>query len=147
MNKLAIPLLLAVAAVMLEARPAAAQAAQAAPAACHDEESMAEDSAKTITDFVVEVKKESLQDFESKFHQKAGISKLNFALELVDQAASCFDKASQDSSATQEQQDSYKAKKVEYASQKRTLTQARSALKAAEDSKQAKGIIEKLALK
>lgn len=113
---------------------------------CKDEEAMVEDSKKSVTDLIDTVKKESLDDFQSKFHQKTCLSKLAFSLGMVGELVSCLDKASQDTTATKEQSDAYKSKREAYAKLKDKLDQDRRALKAAEDPKEAKALIEKFDL-
>ncbi len=113
---------------------------------CKDEEAMVEDSKKTVTDLIDTVKKENLENFQSKFHQKSCLSKLTFSLSMVSELVNCLEKASQDTSASKEQSDAYKAKREAYAKLKEKLDQDRNALKAAQDPKQAKALIEKFDL-
>lgn len=110
---------------------------------CKDEEAMVVDAEKTLTDLVDTVKKESLEDFQSKFHQKSSMSKLRFSASMVDALVSCLDQASKDASATKEQSDAYKAKHDTYSKLKDKLTQNQNALKATEVPKEAKALVEK----
>lgn len=113
---------------------------------CQDEEAMVQDSKKTITDLVDTVKKETLQDFQSKFHQKTALSNLTFAVGLVSDLVSCLEKASQDSTATKDQAAAAKAKSASYAKIKAELDHDRSTLKSEQDAKNAKSLIEKIGL-
>ena len=113
---------------------------------CPDEQAMFEDSRKTITDLVDMVKKESLGDFQAKFHQKSCISKLNFALSMLDETVKCFDKAAQDAATPKDQAEAAKAKKDAYAKLQEKLNQYVTQLKSTDDAKTAKAIIEKFDL-
>lgn len=113
---------------------------------CQDEETMVQDSKKTINDLVDTVKKENLQDFENKFHQKTSLSDLTFAVSLVGELVTCLEKASQDSTATKDQVAAAKAKHDGYAKLKERLDQDRTTLKSQPDPKAAKGLVEKIDL-
>jgi hypothetical protein len=111
--------------------------------ACGDDEAMVKDYQKTLTDLVATVKKESLADFEKAYHQKSCMTKLTFCLTMVNGLIGCLDKASQDATATKDQVDAYKAKRESYAKLKAKVEQGRNALKSAENSKDAKALIER----
>ena len=110
--------------------------------ACQDDEEMSKTTLKDITDLVGTVKKESLGDFERAYHQKSFVSKAGFSLTVISGLVSCLDKAAQDSAASKEQADAYKAKRDSYAKLKDKIEQSRSAVKSAEQ-KDAKALIEK----
>ena len=59
---------------------------------------------------------------------------------------SCLDKATQDTTATKEEIESYKAKRDTYTKLKEKLDESRKTLKAAADAKDAKALIEKIEL-
>ncbi len=137
-NKLTALFFVAIAGLALSGpRPLIAQS-------CQDEEAMVQDSKKTIVDFVVAVKKESLQDFENKFHQKTCVSNLTFAVGLVGELLSCLDKATQDTALAKDQAESYKTKRDGYAKLKDKLDQTKNTLKATAAPKDAKALVEKL---
>src|SRR5437867_7520753 len=110
--------------------------------ACQDDGEMSKTTLKDITDVVGTVKKESLGDFERAYHQKSYVSKAGFSLTVISGLVSCLDKAAQDSAASKEQADAYKAKRDSYAKLKDKIEQSRSAVKSAEQ-KDAKALIEK----
>ena len=110
--------------------------------ACQDDEEMSKTTLKDVTDLVGTIKKESLGDFEKAYHQKSYVSKAGFSLTVLAGLVSCLDKAAQDSAASKEQADAYKAKRDSYAKLKDKIEQSRSAVKSAEQ-KDAKALIEK----
>ena len=110
--------------------------------ACQDDEEMSKTTLKDVTDLVGAVKKESLGDFEKAYHQKSYVSKAGFSLTVLAGLVSCLDKAAQDSTASKEQADAYKAKRDSYAKLKEKIEQSRSAVKSAEQ-KDAKALIER----
>lgn len=114
--------------------------------ACQDDESMVEDYQKDISQLVENVKKESLEDFQKAYHQKTCLTKLSLCAGLMDGLLTCLDKAAQDATATKEQADAWKAKRERYAKLKEKIDQDRKALKASEDAKGAKALIEKFDL-
>lgn len=122
--------------IVLRPQPLSAQA-------CKDEESMADYYKKDVAGLVETVKKESLQDFEKAYHQKSSLSKLTLYGSNVDSVLSCLDKAAQDSTATKEQVDAYKAQHETYGKLKERIQQDRNALKSKEAPKDAKALIEK----
>jgi exonuclease VII large subunit len=113
--------------------------------ACKDEAAMVEDYKKSIADLADMVKKESLTDFQNKYHQRSCLTKLTLSLGFVDELVSCLDKAAHDTTANKEQVDAYKAKRETYAKLKGKLDQDRNSLKAAEP-REAKALIEKFDL-
>ena len=110
--------------------------------ACQDDEEMSKTTLKDVTDLVGTIKKESLGDFEKAYHKKSYVSKAGFSLTVIAGLVSCLDKAAQDSTASKEQADAYKAKRDSYAKLKEKIEQSRSAVKSAEQ-KDAKALIEK----
>ncbi len=114
--------------------------------ACKDEEAMVADYQKSITDLVDTVKKERLEDFLKAYHQRSCLTKLTLSLSVVNGLVGCLDKASQDTTATKEESEAYKAKRDRYAKLKDTVEQDRKALKATEAAKEAKALIEKFDL-
>jgi hypothetical protein len=111
--------------------------------ACKDEEMMTSESKKTLVDVVEMVKKESLTDFKKAYHRNSCLNKLTFSLTAVNGLVSCLDKAVQDTTATKEDIDAYKAKREASAKLKEKMEEDRKALKAASDAEGAKGVIEK----
>ena len=57
---------------------------------------MAQSMVQDVASSIDAIKKESESDFESKYHQKALTNKLTFALNAVNGAITCLDKASGD---------------------------------------------------
>ena len=110
---------------------------------CDDDETMVKDYQKSLTELIDTVKKESLADFERAYHQKVCMNKLTFCLTTIDGLVECLDKASQDAATPKGQADAAKAKRESYAKLKGKMQEARTALKAAEASKDAKAQIEK----
>ena len=100
---------------------------------CQDERTMADAMVKGVADVVDTVKKESQSDFDTKFHQKSALNKLTFAIGAVGEAVSCLDKASADPTAAAAKQNESKLKD--------RLTEYKTSLKAADDSKAAKQLI------
>lgn len=111
--------------------------------ACKDEEGMVGEYRKSLTDLIEMVKKESLTDFEKAYHRRSCQTKLTLCLSMVSGLVSCLDKAAQDTAATKEQVDAFKAKREAYAKLKGKLDQDRNSLRAAEVEKNAKALIEK----
>jgi len=110
---------------------------------CKDDESMVTTYKQTLNDSVNTVRKESLQDFVREFHQKSVTVQVNLSLNLVNQLVTCLDKAAQDSTATKDEIAAYKAKRETYAKLKGALSQDLNELKAENNQKQAKAVIEK----
>ena len=113
---------------------------------CDDDEMIATQYKKSILELVEKVKKESLEDFQRAYHQKSCMSNLTLCLTAVDGLIKCLDKAAQDPAATKEQVDAYKAKQASYTRLKGKVEEQRNALKAAEDAKAGKALIEKIDL-
>jgi uncharacterized protein YaiL (DUF2058 family) len=111
--------------------------------ACKDEEGMATEDKKSLTEVVDMVKKESLQDFQRGYHQKSCLNKLTFSSIALNGLVGCLDKAVQDTTAEKEDIDSYKAKRETYGKLKDRIEEDRKALKTAADAKEAKAVIEK----
>jgi len=110
---------------------------------CQDEEGIAKDYVKDLNEAVETARKESLADFEKGYHQKSTLTKLGLTLDMVGEVKDCLDKASQDSTATKEQVDAYKAQQETYSKLAEKITADQKALKAAEEPKAAKALIEK----
>jgi len=83
-----------VAIIVLAGPPVQAQAP-----ACQDEHAMAQSMLQDVATSVDSIKKESESDFESKYHQKALTNKLTFAVNAVNGAITCLDKAAGDPTA------------------------------------------------
>ena len=112
--------------------------------ACQDEEAMVVEYKKGIAELVETTRKESLANFEKTYRQKAGVTKLGLTASMVDGLLDCLDKASQDTSTSKDQVEAYKAKRESYGKLKDKLKADQKSLKAAEDSKAAKALVEKL---
>lgn len=110
---------------------------------CQDEEGIAKDYLKDLNDAVETARKESLNDFEKGYHQKSTLTKLGLALGMVNEVVDCLDKASQDSTASKEQVDAYKAQHETYSKLAEKMGTDQKALKGAGDPKAGKAIIEK----
>jgi hypothetical protein len=111
---------------------------------CQDEEAMVADYRKGLTELVETTRKESQADFEKGFHQKTSLTKLGLSLSMVNELVACLEKASADSAATKDQVEAYKAKLASYTKLKDKLEENRKVLKAADDAKTAKAVVEKL---
>jgi 5'-deoxynucleotidase YfbR-like HD superfamily hydrolase len=107
--------------------------ARAQAPACQDEEAVAQNMVQDVAAGVDTVKKETLSDFESKYHQKSLTNKLTFAFTAVDAALQCLDKATGDSTAA--------GRKDAESKLKARLSGYHDALKAQTDPKAAKELI------
>ncbi len=114
--------------------------------ACKDEEMIATEYKKSIVDFVDTVKKESLADFQKSYHQKNCLNKLTFSISAINALLGCLDKAVQDTGTTKEDAEALKAKRAAYDKLKGKIEHDRDALKATEEAKSAKALIEKIDL-
>jgi hypothetical protein len=110
---------------------------------CKDEEGMAADYTKSVTDLVETVKKESLTDFAKAFHQKTVASRLTFYGNMVDSVIGCLQKSASDPATEKADADAAKGKIESYTKIKEKIKQDRDALKAAQTDKDAKSLIEK----
>lgn len=113
-----------------------------APQACADEESMVADYQKGLTDLVGTVQKEKLDDFARAYHRRSCLSKLNLCESILDTATACFDDAIKDSSTPKASLEACRAKRDGYAKLRTKLIQYRDSLKAKEEDKEAKALIE-----
>ena len=104
---------------------------------------MVKTSLKDLTDLVGAVKKETATDFQNHYHQKSYLSKATFLVSVVGGLIDCLEKAAQDSTATNEQVESYKAKHQTCAKLKSKVGEEKNAVKSTEDPKNAKALIEK----
>ncbi len=116
---------------------------KAPPQACKDEETMVVDYQRGLSELVATVQKESLADFGRAFHRRSALSKLNLSEGIIDIAAECFEQSLKDPSTPKGQSEAYRAKRDAYAKLKEKLVQYRDTLKAKEDDKDAKPLIEK----
>ncbi len=114
--------------------------------ACQDEEEMVKTSLKDLTDLVDAVKKENVTAFQNHYHQKSYLSKATFLVSVIGGFVDCLDKAAQDSTATKEQVETYRAKHQTYTKLKSKVEKEKNALKSTEDAKNAKALIEKFDL-
>lgn len=110
---------------------------------CQDEEAVVVDYTKSLTKLVETTRKEGLPEFEKSYHQKACLTKLTLCLGMIDELDGCLEKASVDTTATKDQVEAYKAKRATYAKLKDKVEEDKKALKALEDSKAAKTLMEK----
>jgi hypothetical protein len=110
---------------------------------CKTNEGIAVSIKQDLADTVNAIKKESLDDFEKKFHQQACLSKLSICLDTVQELLSCLDKAAHDPATSKADAAACKAKTAAYGKLKTTLEQDLAELKAAKDPKTAKDDIEK----
>lgn len=110
---------------------------------CQDEEGITKDYLKDLNDRVETTRKESLEDFEKGYHQKVSLTKLGITLSMVKELVGCLEKAGQDPAAPKDQAEAYKTKLEAYSKMESKLESDQKALKAAEDPKAAKALIEK----
>jgi len=110
---------------------------------CDDDESMVTDYKKDLAQLVETSRKESQAEFDRGFHQKSCLTKLTLSLSLLNELVSCLEKAVADSTATKDQADANKAKLAAYSNLKNKLEDYRKKLKATDDPKEAKALIEK----
>ena len=114
--------------------------------ACKDEVTMVEGSRQNLLELVGTVKKESLPDFERDNHQKSAVSRLSIHVGMLGELVSCLEKAAQDASAPKADADAAKAQHDIAAKLLDKIQQERDAIKAAQDSKNAKPLVEKVDL-
>ena len=104
---------------------------------------MIADYQKGLTELIETVRKEDLEHFQRAFHQKTCLSKLTLCLNMMNGLLSCLEKATQDTTATKEQKETAKSQREKYWALKQKIEQYRNALKAAENAKAAKSLVEK----
>lgn len=114
--------------------------------ACKDEVSMVEGSKQNLLELVDTVKKESLPDFERDNHQKSAVSRLSIHVSMLGELVACLEKAAQDASAPKADAEAAKAQHDVTAKLLEKIQQERDAIKAAQDSKNAKPLVEKVDL-
>ena len=115
---------------------------EAPPQPCLDEEAMVTDYEKGLNDLVATVRKEKLPEFQRAYHRRTCLSKLNMCGAVFDTATACYDNAVKDSATPKANIEAYKAKLDAYAKLKAKLVQYRNSLKAKENPKDAKALIE-----
>lgn len=113
-----------------------------ATARCKDEATMVSDYEKGLSDLVGTVKKEKLEEFRRAYHRRACLSKLGICEGVFDTATSCYDEALKDSDLPKGDTEIYKARREACVKTKEKLIQFREALKAKEESQEAKTLIE-----
>lgn len=116
------------------------------PPPCQDEEAMVEQAKSSVVELVEAVKKETVHDFQNKYHQKSTLNKLGFCLSMVNGAAGCFEKASGDTTLKKDQAAIVRDKRERYGKLKERVQKDHDALKATENAKHAKEMIEKIDL-
>lgn len=116
----------------------------AAAQGCKDEESMVDESKKSLAEVIALVKQESLANFEKSYHQKSVVNKLSFFGISVDGLLACEEKAEQDSSTPKDVADATKANHDTYAKLKEKIQHDHDTLKAIAAPKDAKQFVEKL---
>lgn len=104
---------------------------------------MVADYKKDLTQTVETSRKESLAQFEKGFHQKSCLTKLTLSLSMLNELMSCLEKAAADSTATKEQAEANKARLAAYTKLKDKVEDYRKKLKATDDPKEAKALIDK----
>jgi len=109
---------------------------------CDEDDAMAQGSVATLANLVDTVKKETLADFQAHYHQKSALSKLAFAIAGLDEAIECRGKAGQDSTATPDQAAANRSKQENDTKLRQRFDQYRKDLKATDDPKAAKRLIE-----
>jgi hypothetical protein len=81
--------------------------------------------------------------FQRAFHRKTCLTKLTLCAGILDGATACLEKAANDPAAAKDQVEDCKAKHDRYAKLKAKVSQYRDTLKATEDYKASKAMIEK----
>lgn len=112
--------------------------------ACKDEQDMVDNYQKDLVASITEVKNESQQDFEKKYHQKCILTNLTLFSGILGDATDCLTKAETDATATKDQVAAYKAKHDSLAKVKGKVDESAKGLKAETDSRKAKEIIQKI---
>ena len=110
--------------------------------ACADEGTMVTDYQKGLADLIDTVHKEKLDEFERAYHRRSCLSKLNLCDGILDMATACYDQALKDSSTPKGNVETYRAKRDANAKLKEKLMRYRDSLKAKEEGKDAKALIE-----
>jgi hypothetical protein len=116
----------------------------AAAQACKDEQSIWQDSKKSVVELVATIRRESVADFERSYHQKTVVSRLNFFSSTLQELLTCLDKTAQDPASSKETVEACKAQHETYAKLKEQADRDIDALKAQTDSKEAKEYAGKL---
>jgi hypothetical protein len=114
--------------------------------ACEEEDAMITDYRRSLTELVETVRKESLDQFQRAYRQKACLSKLSLFVNVIDPVMECLEKAAAAPETTKSQATALKEKRESYVKLKAKLEQYRDALKATEEAKAAKAQIEKIEL-
>jgi hypothetical protein len=112
------------------------------PPPCQDEETMVGDYTKDLTALTATVKSEDLTAFQRAYHRKTYLTKLTLCASMLDGAVACLTKAGQDPATPKAQVASCKADEERYTKLKEKVSQYRDTLKATEDYKKAKALIE-----
>jgi hypothetical protein len=112
---------------------------------CDPDEAMVQDSVKTIGDLVGQVKKETVDVFEQKYHQRNCLTKLSLFASETDGLIQCLEKAAKDPATPKEQAEADKAKLDSFTKLKNQAQSDRDTLKKINDAKLAKAFVEKLA--
>ena len=115
----------------------------APPPPCQDEETMVADYTKDLTSLTATVKGEDLVAFQRAFHRKTCLTKLTLCAGILGGAADCLEKAASDPATAKDQIEACKAQHARYAKLKEKVSQYRDTLKATEDYKASKAMIEK----
>ena len=100
---------------------------------------------KAVADLVETAKKESLQDFEKKYHQKSATSKLSMLSGFTEGLLNCLRDRAKDPATPKEDAEAAKAKIEVYSKLKDQVKRDQEALKAAQTEKEAKALVEKFA--
>ena len=114
--------------------------------ACKDEESMVDASKQALVELTDTVKKEGLPDFEQLNHQKSAVNKLTIHDGMLEELASCLEKAAQDTTASKEAVEAAKAQHDAATKLLEKIQHEQGAIKDAKAPKDAKALIEKLDL-
>jgi hypothetical protein len=113
-----------------------------APPPCQDEETMVDNYIKDMTSLTATVKGENLVAFQRAFHRKTCLTQLTLCASMLDGAVACFEKAAHDPATPKDQVEGCKAKHDRYAKLKEKISHYRDTLKATENYKDAKALIE-----
>jgi hypothetical protein len=109
--------------------------------ACKDENDVVQAMVQDVSQTIDQVKKESQADFDTKYHRKACLNKLTFAVGALNDAMQCLDKASQDAAALADAKAAAKSESDADGKLKDRLSHYKDSLKSTEDSKAAKALI------
>ncbi|MGH9406376.1 MAG: hypothetical protein ACRD3D_11145 [Terriglobia bacterium] len=109
--------------------------------ACAEDKGIVTSVTQDLSSLVDTVKKESQQDFDTKYHEQTCISRLSICSQMTGELVECLTKASKDASTPKEQMSEIQTLLASYTKLKSTLDQDLQTLKGVKNNKAAKAAI------